>query len=95
MQRILYSAILPLCAGGAFLIMAQQAEAACTSISATSDGVVRLTVTERAEAKLNRAIDRYAREGNVKAVRVRTKGTSCSTTQLATQKCTASAYVCR
>lgn len=95
MKRILFSAILPLALGAAVVVMPQQADAACTGISATSNGVARITVTQRAEAKLNRAIDRYAREGKVQAVRVRNKGTSCTPGQLAMQNCTASAYVCR
>lgn len=95
MKRILHSAVLTLALGGAALVMSQRAEAACSAISATSDGLARITVTERAEAKLNRAIDRWAREGNVRSVRVRNKGTVCAPRGLAPQSCTASAYVCR
>lgn len=95
MKSTIRSATLALALGGAALIMAQPAQAACTSISATSNGVARIAVTERAEAKLNRAINRWAREGNVRTVGVRGKGTVCAPGQLAPRSCTASAYVCR
>lgn len=95
MKSTFRTAVLPLVLSGAILVMAQPADAACSMISATSTGIARYTTTERAEAKLKRAINRSAREAGVKSARVRERGTSCKTTQVAMQSCTASAYVCR